>query len=350
MTDFQLQITNWYRQNKRDLPWRNAPSPYKSWLSEIILQQTRVTQGLPYFNKFISKYPDVKAFADAPEDDLLLLWQGLGYYSRVRNMHTAAKQVISEFDGIFPSKFSDLKKLKGIGDYTAAAIASICAEENVAVVDGNVYRVLSRYFNIDTPIDSTLGKKEFQSLAQELIKDCNENGNYNQGMMEIGALICSPKNPDCTNCPINEGCISFSKKNFNLFPVKSKKIKVSERHLNFLVFQNKDYYLIQQRTDKDIWQNLYQFPLIEKENAPIDEAFIKATLKDLNINSAQVSLYQTLKHKLSHRNITADFWEVHLEKIKSDYWPNSIKIKKREIVDFGIPKLIDNYLLSKNKK
>ncbi|MFT5305213.1 MAG: A/G-specific adenine glycosylase [Flavobacteriales bacterium] len=350
MTDFQLQITNWFRHNKRDLPWRISPSPYKSWLSEIILQQTRVAQGLPYFNKFIHNYPDVESFANATEDDLLLLWQGLGYYSRVRNMHTAAKQVITEFNAVFPNKFQDLKKLKGVGDYTAAAIASICAEENVAVVDGNVYRVLSRFFNIDTPIDSAAGKKEFQNLAQELIKDCDQNGNYNQGLMEIGALICSPKTPNCDNCPINERCIAYSKSNFNLFPVKSKKIKVTNRYLNFLVIQDKNNYLIQQRIEKDIWQNLYQFPLIEYKNDSIDENYILKLFDELEGVTIEITQGETLKHKLSHQNITADFWEVKLDKINIDLWPNSIKIKKSEIIDFGIPKLIDNYLLSKNKK
>ncbi|MFT7155840.1 MAG: A/G-specific adenine glycosylase [Parvicella sp.] len=350
MTDFQLQITNWFRHNKRDLPWRNNPSPYKSWLSEIILQQTRVAQGLPYFNKFIHNYPDVESFANATEDDLLLLWQGLGYYSRVRNMHTAAKQVITEFNGVFPNKFQDLKKLKGVGDYTAAAIASICAEENVAVVDGNVYRVLSRFFNIDNPIDSTAGKKEFQNLAQELIKDCKQNGNYNQGIMEIGALICSPKAPNCDNCPINECCIAYSKSNFNLFPVKSKKIKVTNRYLNFLVIHDKNNYIIQQRIEKDIWQNLYQFPLVEYKNDSIDEHYIRLLFKELEGVTIEITNAETFKHKLSHQNITADFWEVKLDKINIDLWPNSIKIKKSEIIDFGIPKLIDNYLLSKNKK
>ena len=225
MTDFNLLITNWYRQNKRDLPWRLTTDPYKIWLSEIILQQTRVDQGLSYYLKFVKEFPTIQALANASEQQVLALWQGLGYYSRARNLHFTAKTISNELNGKFPNSFTSLKKLKGIGDYTAAAIASFSYNEITPVVDGNVYRVLSRVFNIATPIDSSQGKKLFYELAGELISKENP-GEFNQSIMEFGALWCKPQNPKCEDCPLQENCLAFENDTVKLLPVKDKKIKI----------------------------------------------------------------------------------------------------------------------------
>ncbi|HYG16163.1 MAG TPA: A/G-specific adenine glycosylase, partial [Bacteroidia bacterium] len=261
---FNKIIESWYALNKRDLPWRNTRDPYKIWLSEVILQQTRVNQGMPYYHKFIEKYPDIAAMAGAHEDEVLKLWQGLGYYSRARNMHQAAKMITYELNGKFPITYTDILKLKGVGSYTAAAIASIAGNEPVAVVDGNVYRVLARYFGIDTPIDSTEGRKTFLKLANELINTENP-ATYNQAVMEFGALQCKPQNPDCGVCPLKISCIALKQKRVDALPVKSKKTAVKARYFNYLFFEKPGFAHLQKRGQTDIWANLYEFPLAETE-------------------------------------------------------------------------------------
>ena len=332
-------LITWYSKNKRELPWRNTLSPYKIWLSEIILQQTRVAQGLSYYNKFVENYPTVRDLANDSEDNVLKLWQGLGYYSRARNLHATAKFVASELDGVFPDTYDEIIKLKGVGVYTAAAISSFCFEEKRAVVDGNVYRVLSRYFGIQTPIDSTIGKKEFQSLAQECLS-INRPGEHNQAIMEFGALQCTPS-PKCEDCPLNNSCEAFANSNVKDLPVKEKKIKVRNRYFNFLVIGDQHSLYVQKRESKDIWQNLYQFPLFESEK----EVSSPSELGDvLIVESTFKKVSEQFKHVLSHQRIYAKFWEFSVKELPSQ--KGFKKIKKHDIQDFAIPRLIEKYLES----
>ena len=266
--NFSKILTNWYSVNKREFPWRDTKDPYYIWLSEIIMQQTQTKQGLPYYEAFVGTYPTIFDLANAPESEVLKLWQGLGYYSRARNLLFTADYVVNELYGIFPTTYKELIKLKGVGDYTASAIASICFDEVTAVVDGNVYRVLSRYFGIDTPINSTEGIKEFKTLATSLI-DKKNPGDYNQALMEFGAIQCKPQNPDCMVCPFNPSCVALQKGLVNMLPVKLKKTKVTTKYYNFVVLLSSDKRtLFEKRTSKGIWQNLYQFPLLET-NEPL---------------------------------------------------------------------------------
>ncbi len=328
MSDFSLSITNWYRLNKRDLPWRSTKDPYKIWLSEIILQQTRVDQGMSYYKKFVRNYPTIYDLAEAEEQDVLNDWQGLGYYSRARNLHTAAKEVALNQNGVFPNKFTEIKKLKGVGDYTAAAIASFAFNEPKAVVDGNVYRVLSRVFDIDTPIDSAQGKKVFQSLADELI-DSNNPAEHNQAIMEFGALICTPK-PNCTECVLSDNCIAKQNSTIENRPVKSKKIKVRDRYFHYLIYYKNNNTIIQKRDKKDIWQNMYEFPLIESEQVP----------KEIIISSKKISTER--KHILSHQRIHTKFY--HINEIPETLNSDWLVINQSEIQDYPLPRLIDKYL------
>jgi A/G-specific adenine glycosylase len=332
-------LINWYSKNKRELPWRITTNPYHVWLSEIILQQTRVAQGLSYYNKFIKNYPKIEDLANESEDNVLKLWQGLGYYSRARNLHATAKIVSYECNGVFPATYDEIIKLKGVGAYTAAAVSSFCYGGKKAVVDGNVYRVLSRYFGVNTPIDSTIGKKEFQELAQECLSSENP-GEHNQAIMEFGALQCIPS-PNCEACPLSETCFAYVNSMVKDLPVKSKKIKVRDRYFNFFVISDHDSFYIQKRESKDIWQSLYQFPLKESEKeilSPLD-------LHQAILNHAvffQVS--EQFKHLLSHQRIYAKFWEFHL--VEMPALNGFIKIKKRDIQEFAIPRLIEKYLES----
>src|SRR6478736_1262977 len=262
---FSNILIKWYLQNKRDLPWRKTTDPYPIWLSEIMLQQTRVAQGMPYFLSFTTAFPTVFDLANASEEQVLKLWQGLGYYSRARNLHKTAQIVAFEMNGIFPDNYNDLLKLKGIGEYTAAAIASFSYNECVPVVDGNVFRVLSRYFDLETDIAQASAKKEFAALAFELMPKDNP-AQFNQAIMEFGALQCVPKNPNCAECVFNDSCLALQKKKVNQLPVKLKKTKVRNRYFNYIIgIDEKENTIIQKRTAKGIWHNLYEFPLIETE-------------------------------------------------------------------------------------
>src|SRR5690554_5706333 len=260
---FSQKLISWYSEHKRELPWRNTKDPYKIWLSEVILQQTRVAQGLPYYENFINTFPTVFDLAKADEQQVLKIWQGLGYYSRARNLHHTAQYISENLNGIFPDNYKDLLKLKGVGSYTAAAIASFSNDEAVAVLDGNVYRVLSRYFGIETDISSSKAKKEFQELANEVL-DQKQPSLFNQAIMEFGALQCVPKNPNCEVCVLNDSCFALKEKKVDKLPVKLKKTKVTQRFLNYLVFldENKNS-IINKRTQNGIWKNLYEFPLLE---------------------------------------------------------------------------------------
>ena len=332
-------LIRWYSKHKRELPWRNTTSPYHIWLSEIILQQTKVAQGLDYYNKFIDQYPTIEDLANETEDNVLKLWQGLGYYSRARNLHTTAKVISTELNGTFPVTYDEIIKLKGIGAYTAAAISSFCFGEKKAVVDGNVYRVLSRYFGINTPIDSTIGKKEFQELAQECLSIENP-GEYNQAIMEFGALQCTP-NPNCEVCPLREPCNAYENSMVKALPVKEKKIKVKDRYFNFIVIGDNESFYIQKREAKDIWQNLYQFPLNESKK----EVVSPFELKDSILNQAVfLRVSEQFKHLLSHQRIYAKFWEFNLAEMSP--LKGFKKIKKRNIQEFAVPRLIQKYLES----
>lgn len=335
MTDFTLLITDWYRQNKRELPWRNTNDPYLIWLSEIILQQTRVDQGLSYYLKFANQYPNVTALANASENDILNMWQGLGYYSRARNLHATAKHVTLNLNSDFPKSYLELLKLKGVGSYTAAAIASFSNKEAIAVVDGNVYRVLSRYFDIDTPIDSTDGKKQFSELAQSLLNPA-EPDLFNQAIMEFGALQCTPKNPDCANCPLSSGCLAYANNTIASRPLKSKKTAVRDRYFHFLFFDDGENTIVEQRVSKDIWQNMYQFPLIETEmNEEIENNTTISPQKPEYISKEII-------HLLSHQRLHSRFY--HFTQLPVNLPPNWILIPKINLQDYPLPRLIDRYL------
>ncbi|NBA85898.1 A/G-specific adenine glycosylase [Emticicia sp. CRIBPO] len=337
------KIADWYLKNKRDLPWRKTKDPYLIWMSEIILQQTRVSQGLPYYEKFVSAFPTVADLAQADESQVLRLWQGLGYYSRARNMHAAAKMVMKEFGGKFPDHYEDLKKLKGVGSYTAAAIASIAFGEAVPVVDGNVYRVLSRLFEIDLPITSSGAYKYFYNIADQLITGQNP-ADFNQAFMELGAMVCHPKNPDCEACPVHVECGAFLHKTQSEYPKKDKKVKTKERFLNYLVFKNRDHIWVNQRPSKDIWANMFDFYLVEKEDNSFDLEhelgliFPSGLPKFVAINKSEKFF-----HVLTHRKITAYFWEIELENmVILDKTGEFIELSAFE--NLPKPQLIVNYL------
>ena len=336
--NFSNLIISWYKDNKRNLPWRETANPYLIWLSEIILQQTRVEQGLPYYIKFSSIYPSIEMMANETEEQILKHWQGLGYYSRARNMHATAKHVAFNLAGKFPSTFKEIKQLKGVGDYTAAAIASFSFNEKRAVVDGNVYRVLSRYFGIHTPIDSSTAKKEFSELANSLISK-KQPGEFNQGIMEFGALMCKPKKPLCENCCFIESCHAFNKNEIQLLPIKSKKLKQRKRYFNFLVITDGETILMEQREKKDIWEKLYQFPLIET-NQELDEIPKQSTI---NLNGYEIMDVRAYKHLLSHQVIYAKFWLLKANKINLSN-NNFNHVKLNQLENFPVPKLVENYL------
>lgn len=301
MNDISVKIGLWYDDHKRDLPWRHTQNPYLIWLSEIILQQTRVIQGLDYYQRFVKRFPTVKELAEAQKDEVLKLWQGLGYYSRARNLHTAAIQVYNNeiknshasSQISFPSKYKDLIKLKGVGPYTAAAIASFSSDEQVAVVDGNVYRVLSRLFDIDTPIDSTKGQKDFLQLATLLLPKTGA-GRHNQAIMELGALCCTPTSPLCQECPVADHCIALANGTISQRPVKAGKIKIKERHLIYYIYLYEDSLWVHQRGEGDIWQGLWEFVL-------------KEVTEENTFHQEKSDIQFSIKHQLTHQTLYADF-------------------------------------------
>jgi len=348
MPKFHKILTVWYQHNKRNLPWRTKKDPYWVWVSEIILQQTRVDQGTAYFLRFIERFPDVKTLADAPENEVLKLWQGLGYYSRARNMHVAARQIMNEFNGSFPDTINNIEKLKGIGSYTAAAIASIAFGLPYAAIDGNVFRVLSRVFGIETPIDSTIGKREFCELANELLDRQNPSV-FNEALMEFGALQCTPQNPDCNSCPFRDQCIAFNQKKIAMLPFKSKKTKVKNRFFNYLFIRQEHHFYLEKREENDIWRNLYQFPLIESaKTLNIAELLTTGQFKLLfnGIDIKVDSISPEIIHVLTHQRLHVRFIEIHIPKSEISFpW---IKVYPKEAHDFPIPKLIDNFLMRKS--
>src|SRR5690625_1371015 len=342
-TFFSNRLISWYLTNKRDLPWRSSSSPYHVWLSEVILQQTKVAQGLPYYMAFVEKYPTVQDLANANEDEVLLLWQGLGYSSRARNLHASAKYIVQELNGDFPDTFDKLLELKGVGDYTASAIASICYNEPEPVVDGNVYRVLSRIFGVDTSIPSSKAHREFKELGS-LLMDKEQPGTFNQALMEFGALQCIPRNPDCEQCVFATKCAALQNNTVHSFPVRRKKSKVRKRYFNyFVVHSGQDSLAIQQRLEDDIWYKLYELPLIESKSALTKKQMLSALKTDSmftnsDLNSLQQINRKQIVHKLSHQHLYTKFW------ILDGEVENSSTISVDALNNYAFPKLIEEFL------
>jgi A/G-specific adenine glycosylase len=341
-----MSLLQWYTEHKRDLPWRKVKDPYLIWLSEVLLQQTRVQQGLPYYIRFAETFPDVGKLADAEEREILRLWQGLGYYSRARNLHAAAKYIVAHQNGQMPRNYEELKKLKGVGAYTAAAIASFAYDEPVAVVDGNVYRVLARVFGIRTDIASGKGAAEFQQIANTILPE-NNPGTYNQAIMEFGALHCTPANPKCRDCPLTMICEANKLEIQHLLPVKSKKVNKKIRYFNYIAIRWKDHYLLKRRSGKDIWTGLFEFLLLERSSLhELDQLLAEQKF------SAAVTVVQeseVYKHLLTHQTIFARFWLMEasdgkeFERIKRKYDLEAFNLK--EIHSLPKPVLINNFLV-----
>lgn len=304
---FVKNLLEYYKNFKRDLPWRDTKDPYKIWISEIILQQTQVKQALEYYYRFINQFPDVYHLAEAKEDEILHLWQGLGYYSRARNMHYAAQQIVEKWNGHFPDNYKDVIQLKGVGEYTAAAILSFAFNQPYAVLDGNVFRVLSRFFGIKLPIDTTQGKKYYLKLANDLL-DKKHPAEYNQAIMEFGATYCKPQNPDCLNCLMNQHCIAYLENKVSILPIKSKSIIKKKRYFNYIIFIDKENNTYIQKRDKsDIWKGLYEFYLIESEKKFLSLKKIEQHLHQNKINFTQLFLKEKIQHILTHQELHIQF-------------------------------------------
>ena len=343
MNEFYILIEEWYDKNGRDLPWRATRDPYKIWISEIILQQTRVKQGFEYYCRFVRRFPNVYSLAKADEDEVMKYWQGLGYYSRARNLHAAAKMVVEV--GQFPTEYKEIKKLKGVGDYTAAAIASFAYNQPYAVVDGNVYRVLSRWLGVEDSIDSTSGKKVFSELAMELL-DKQNPALYNQSIMDFGALQCVPVGPNCSMCPLSDSCFAYRNDKVEIFPVKQHKTKPRNRYFIYLFVHAGDVSYIKKRNEKDIWQNLYELPLIEVDRELTEEELL-ASDNFISLFKGQkdysVRLYsKKTKHILSHQVIWTDFYEVNL--VDETYCMEGyLRVRVQELHKFPVSRLISRF-------
>lgn len=336
-------LISWYEDHKRDLPWRDTTDPYLIWLSEIILQQTRVDQGYSYFVRFVQHYPAITDLAAASEDEVLKLWQGLGYYSRARNLHATAQIVAGQYKGVFPTEYKDVLSLKGVGEYTAAAITSFAYNMPYAVVDGNVYRVLSRIFGIATPIDTPQGKREFAELADELL-DRKNPGTYNQAIMEFGALQCTPANPDCGRCPLSDMCMAYAEQKIGEYPKKAGKTKTRNRYFNYLDIRYGDYIYLHKRTAKDIWHNLYELVLVESENQlSVNELQQDSRFREIFARAGKVTIKPAFqaKHILSHQTIYATFYSIEIEnELQGDY----LQVKTADLEKYAISRLVDRYL------
>jgi A/G-specific adenine glycosylase len=341
------KITSWYLQHKRDLPWRNTQNPYYIWLSEIILQQTRVIQGTPYYYKFIDSFPTVQDLANADENEVLRLWQGLGYYSRARNLHKTAKIVVENYGGEFPNTYHELLKLKGVGTYTAAAIASFAFGEKVAVLDGNVYRVLSRIFGETTDISGNDAKKVFTQLAEKILP-AQDASTHNQAIMEFGALQCTPSSPDCMFCPLAMECVANATGKASVLPIKSKKVKVKERFFNYFIIEQNSNFAMRKRVEKDVWESMYDFYLKEfDENIQdlsylaMDDNFLEEILKN-SLIKRESSIYT---HILTHQRIQAKFWHIEINHNFLLHLPTELEwYSLNEVDDLPKSTLVNNYL------
>jgi A/G-specific adenine glycosylase len=335
-------LTAWYHQNKRNLPWRNSRNPYFIWLSEVILQQTRVDQGTAYYHKFTEKYPEVADLAMASEEDVMLSWQGLGYYSRARNLHAAAKSVVSDHNGKFPKTYQDIRNLKGVGDYTAAAVASIAYGLPHAAVDGNVNRVVARLFEVEENPLLPPGKRKIQEISNLLLQT-EDPGAYNQAMMELGATLCKPRNPSCDICPISQHCGAFANGRQHEFPVKGEKTKVKTRYLHFIIFtdaQNK--VLVTRRAQNDIWKGLYQFPLLETDGPVEPQSLNIPGTENMTIKKIQTNI----RHLLTHRELIIGFYHFEGEKLPNKHWENYEVIHLSDLNKLAFPRAITRYLES----
>ena len=351
--EFALTLLQWFRENGRDLPWRQTRDPYAIWLSEIILQQTQVKQGWDYWERFMHRWPTVEALAAATEDEVLREWQGLGYYSRARNLHYAARQIVAL--GHFPDTLDEIRKLKGVGDYTAAAIGSIAFGLPAAVVDGNVYRVLARHFGIDTPINTTEGKKNFTALAQSLLPSDNfqfsifnfqlpQVAAYNQAIMDFGAIQCTPQTPRCNDCPLMETCSAFREGRVGELPVKQKTLQVLERHLIYIYMRCKGETAIHRRGPGDIWQGLYEPLCLELSGEGLEvRDMLRASGILLPLTSHLLPLKKNVRHILTHRILLADFYLLETPE-KPSLPPDYIWIKETELDSYAVPRLIDKFL------
>jgi A/G-specific adenine glycosylase len=353
---FRENLLAWFAQNHRPLPWKGEQDPYKIWLSEIILQQTRVEQGLPYYQKFVEKYPDVKSLAAAPEDEVLKLWEGLGYYSRARNLHFTAKFIANELGGKFPDDYENIRALKGVGDYTAAAIASFAYNLPHAVLDGNVYRVLARFFGIETPTDLPAAKKEFAALAQNLL-DPARPGDFNQAMMDFGATHCTPQQPKCPTCLLQSQCVAFQTKRVGELPVRSKAVEKKERFFVYFVAHFRGDTFVRKRTGKDIWQNLWEFPLLELPTFPADSRELeRAILKAFDVHHSTFIIHHSKPYRqtLTHRIVTAIFCEINFpdetqeDTFENPPFENCVRASQSDLKkNIAVPRIIEWYLRDK---
>ena len=342
MNIFTEILLEWYAGNKRELPWRETTDPYLIWISEIILQQTRVVQGTEYYLRFVHRFPDVETLAQAPEDEVMKYWQGLGYYSRARNLHAAAKSM----ESMFPKIYQEVRALKGVGDYTAAAICSFAYDLPYAVVDGNVYRVLSRYFGIDTPIDSTEGKKVFAALADEML-DKSHPAVYNQAIMDFGAIQCTPQSPNCMFCPLADSCSALSKGLVTKLPVKQHKTKTTNRYFNYIYVRMGVCTFIHKRMEDDIWQNLFEFPLVETDMDLPEEEFLKSPQFHSLFAEGEVfevrSILRNVKHVLSHRVIYTNFYEVVLPEVSQSFSGYQC-IRTEDLEQYPVSRLVHAFI------
>mgnify|MGYP001348533525 FL=1 len=344
--NFTKTLLLWYDENKRTFLWRETKDPYKIWLSEVILQQTQTQQGLPYYVRFLETFPTIKDLALSGEDTVLKLWQGLGYYSRARNLHSTAQYIHKECGGVFPDTFKSLLKLKGVGDYTASAISSICFNLPEAVVDGNVFRFLSRYFGIYTPINIGQAHQEFKAKAMNLM-DITQPGKFNQALMEFGSIQCKPRTPRCNSCPFSSDCIAYNQNKIHLLPQKRTKLKVIDRYFNYLVIIDQNGQIqLEKRVGKGIWQNLFQFPLLET-NKKVDsrkkliEKFSNKMIAQLNTKKLKLWNREPIAHKLSHQKLFVFFWTIPSKRIlKKGY---SLKELKKQAVPVVIQNFLDKF-------
>ena len=343
---FFENLIKWNRnENKREMPWKGERDPYKIWISEIILQQTRVQQGLAYYNRFIKTWPNVKSLAKADEQKVYKLWEGLGYYSRCRNLMATAKYINNELGGRFPEKYENILSLKGVGDYTAAAIASFAFNLPYAVVDGNVFRVLSRFFGIEIPVDTTEGKKLFKALANELI-DKKNPAEYNQAIMDFGAIVCKTLLPLCSECPLQKKCIAFQKRLVSVLPLKEKSINTRQRFFNYLQVEHKNKIYINQRTGKDIWQNLHEFILVESESLLPEKEFLKLpyiTFLFGKNNFRVTKISRILSQKLTHQTIAGRFFHITIKNPTIPLMKYKM-VSKNGLEKLAFPKFIASYL------
>lgn len=343
---FTKQLMRWHEtDNHRTMPWKEEKDPYKIWLSEIILQQTRTEQGMPYYLNFIQYYPTIKHLASANDEEVFKLWQGLGYYNRCRNLLATARLVTQEMNGHFPDTYDSILQLKGIGPYTASAIASFAFGLPYAVVDGNVYRVLSRYFGIDTPIDSTAGKKQFAELANLLLYK-KDSAAYNQAIMDFGATVCKPSSPDCDSCPLQKKCVAYTHSLISDLPVKSKKLKVKERYFHYVFLIHQDTVWIHKRTDKDIWQNLHEPYLIE-HNTTMNKTEIKKTLNKQGIHTKQLQSIGHTSQRLTHRIIHSYYYSAHLTS-KTALPSDGVWVNKTDLDKYAFPKSLISFVEKKS--